>query len=311
MKIVLKVVSGGFGNRFGPIISLYRVCRKYNIEFLILWSRGKIRLEDGKIVSFDSRFEDLFNNEYTKLIDTNTFNQITNNNKTYFWSYTGIARPTLINDKYTGYGIIDLDLFNTFDTIVISDCPHLMGLPTDPMNKWIPYSKKMGVYYQDDFIKELKYYFKEFVINDNILNMVNEILPNFSENMLGVQIRGDDRGGLKKEKSGTYDLLLDKIGKFLIKEGSKVFLTTLHKDIQQEIINKFPNKIITNDTLSNDSFYKHRDGTDGLIIAISNLLLLSKCNYIIGTAGSSYSFMSFIFGDCDTYETLLGYPNFK
>ena len=52
------------------------------------------------------------------------------------------------------------------------------------MGKWIPYTKKMDVYYQDDFIKELKYYFKEFEINENIKNIVNEMLPIFSENML-------------------------------------------------------------------------------------------------------------------------------
>ena len=310
MKIVLRV-TGGFGNRMGPLISLYRISRKYNIELLLLWEKKKIRLEGGNIVLFDSIFNDLFKNEYIKIIDGKTYNQIRKNKKTYIYSCSGSKRPVLIDNKYRGYGIIDLDLFNTYDTIVFFDFVHLIGLPTDPMGKWIPYTKKMDVYYQDDFIKELKYYFKEFEINENIKNIVNEMLPIFSENMLGVQIRGHDTGGIKKEKSDTYDLLLEKIEKFLLKKGSKVFLTTLHKDIQLEIINKFPNKIITNDTLSDNSFYKHRDGTDGLIIAISNLLLLSKCNYIIGTAGSSYSFMSFIFGDCDTYETLLGYPNFK
>ena len=258
MKIILQTISE-FGNRFGPVISLYRICRKHNIEFLVVWDKQTWRVGD-KNVTFKVTFNDLFKNKYIKLINKNTFNQLITDIKTYIFPKRTSGRPICQNNVCSGYNILDLELFNTYDNIVVTTTPHLIGLPTDPMHKWIPYAKKMGVYTEDDYIRELKYYFKEFEINENISNIVKNISSKFSKNMMGVQIRGDDSGGLLKKKSGTYNLLLHKIDEFLKKnESNNIFLTTLHKNLQKELIDKFPNKIITNDVLDNDSFYKHRD----------------------------------------------------
>lgn len=43
----------------------------YNIEFLLLWANDSFHV-GNKFVTFHPQFNDLFNNEYIKLIDTNT-----------------------------------------------------------------------------------------------------------------------------------------------------------------------------------------------------------------------------------------------
>ena len=312
MRIILSTTSE-LGNRLGPIISIYRICKKYNIDFLLYWPRQTFNIHN-KSVNFAIAFESIFSIEKITLIDNNIYMDYYNNSKSYILRYNSKIsnKPVKKNDgKLEGYGIIDLNIFNNYENLILENYTHLFGLPTDPMDKWIPYTKKMGIYIEDVYIKELKACFKDFIIHNNIKNIYSEILSKFSTNMLGVQIRGDDKGGIKKEKQGTYQLLINKIGDHLQKKDSKIFLTTLHEEYQIDLLNKFPDKIIINDKLDKISFYNNRSDTGNLYIAIANLILLSKCNYIIGSAGSSYSFLSWIFGDCNTYETILGYPDYN
>ena len=207
MKIILQTISE-FGNRFGPLISLYRICRKHDIEFFVLWEKQNV-VNENKTVRFQILFNDLFKNKYIKLINKNTFNQIINDKKTYIFPKRTSGVPICQNNICSGYNILDLKLFNTYDNIVVTTTTHLIGLPTDPMHIWIPYTKKMGIYKEDDYIKELKYYFKEFEINEKILNIVNNVLPKFSKKMIGLQIRGQDCGGLHEQKKQTFDTVLN------------------------------------------------------------------------------------------------------
>ena len=90
MRIILNTTSE-FGNRFGPLISLYRICKKYNIEFLIYWPIERFNVHDKSVV-FKCSFNTLFKNDKIKCINYKTYLKYCNNSKSYKPKYSN-KRP--------------------------------------------------------------------------------------------------------------------------------------------------------------------------------------------------------------------------
>lgn len=295
MKIVLKI-HGGLGNRLGPLFSLYKICKDNNIKLLVNWENESFSCNNG-IISMKASFNDIFLNNNISFINETEFSNYKNNNNVF----------------KVEKGYFNLDIFKKYETILFTDWFYLTSLDSNDIVKWKPYTKKMGLYYEDDYIKGIKSVLNDFQLVDDIKILVEKNLKNFSKNMLGIHVRGSDdhddsyyrTSDLNSIKNHTKNLLFERIDEHVKNEDSKILLVTPHPKIEKEIIDKYQNNVVIIDK-NNMTYEKNRSTVLGIKLAIVDLILYSKCNKLIGTAGSSYSFIGWLFSNCDVYETLLG-----
>ncbi len=287
IKNVILDTAGGMGNRLCPLISLIKLSKQYNFNLYVKWNKDEFKTKIGTI-SFSINLNDLFNNNFNIIKDTNNFKNIKYINN----------KKNPINFK---------EIFNKYDTIIIN-CVYLIDDNTVNLSKWIPYTKIKTTYIQDPFIIELKKYAKQLVLNKNINEKVNNYLQLFTSNMLGVHIRGSDNSLTSFYRSDNpspnndLDIFSNICNNFIKENDSKILLITPHSYIKEYMEKKYPKHILI--VPGERNYTRDRSTLEGISFALIELFLYSKCNRIIGTAGSAFSFLGWLLSDCSEYQTL-------
>jgi hypothetical protein len=76
---------------------------------------------------------------------------------------------------------------------------------------------------------------------------------------------------------------------------------TPYKEIEDVMREKYKDKIIVNEK-KNSNMINNRGNEEGIKNAFVDLILFSKCETIIGTAGSSYSFLGWLLSNNINYH---------
>ena len=186
------------------------------------------------------------------------------------------------------------------------------------------------------FINEKSKFYKSLNFSQAIVDKVKTVFKNNFDNQspVGVHFRDfiethDKADAYDFTKVSTPEAFIHIINSLLKSHpNTKIFLSTNSDRILKIIkhsIKNYDRQIIT---LDNNN--KSRESNDGIVDAVVDLLLLSKCKYIIGTVSSSFSDEACFFNkisklcignqDIDKYhcfgfDTVFGYkmllPNFN
>ena len=295
-KSIIIDTIGGLGNRLVPIFSLYRLCKIYNIKLYVIWEKYVTNTKFGVMIDCNVHLNNFLTNDDVKIIKKEEINNFKN---IYFYEF------------HKNYNNIDLSLLNKYDTLLIKNRFHIFGKSNENIKNWIPMTKEEKMYKKDNLLLDLEKYINNFKFENSILNKVKTKEKKFKKNTLGVHIRGsDDHKDIfyRDKERDTYNTSKNDIEHFfefcnnyLKKEDSCIFLMTPYKEIEDVMREKYKDKIIVNEK-KNSNMINNRGNEEGIKNAFVDLILFSKCETIIGTAGSSYSFLGWLLSNNINYH---------
>jgi hypothetical protein len=298
MKSIIIETIAGLGNRLVPLFSLYRLCKLHNIKLYVVWEKYRIDTKLGTIQDCNVDFNKIFSNKNIILIKSHEVN------KDKFPNMT-------VCNFHKNYNNIDLSLLEKYDTLLIKNRYYLFGESHENINTWIPITKKEGKYQKDNLLIDLNKYITDFNIDKSILNKVDKIQQQFTKNMLGVHIRGSDNSKNSFYRNDNKDSInnpnsdithfFNFCDNYLKQENSSIFLMTPYQEIEDYMKKKYTNQIITYNK-PNSNMVNNRSNEEGIKNGLIDLLLFSKCDTLIGTAGSSYSFLGWLFSNNNNYN---------
>lgn len=271
MTFYISVYSG-LNNKLLPLISLLRIALKENRKIKCYWG------EDKFLSSSNFEFNDLFNEiENIEFITKEEFEKELDNDNNIIYNKNGSCRNKnstifIPNDK----------------TAVFYNVVHCISYQDDNFtDNFIPYPFKFTKRIQviDDLRNNIK---TNLIPSDDILNRINSDF--FSNNkVLGIHLRTTD-GGFKKIPINNIFYFIDSFFKKL--PSYKIYISADNLKLENEIVKKYPDKIYY---LKNPFGKTYNDKFDRTTYANKNavceMFSLSKCNYFVGTPGSSFTFM--------------------
>ena len=148
-------------------------------------------------------------------------------------------------------------------------------------------------------------------LRPHIEDKMNQFVKHHFQNyfMVGVHYRGTDKMNYEAPIL-EYELIINSINQYIYNNPDKeirIFLATDEEDFFEEMMQRFPDKVVTASTIRSkdgeaihfkkDNKYKH--GEEALL----DCLLLSRCNYLIRTS-SNLSLCSTFFNPHLTVELL-------
>jgi hypothetical protein len=260
-KYIISSTRSGLSNRLKCLISSLHMSEKTNSELLLYWPKNH---------SCNCYFSDLFEN-----------------------NIKGISKREMINIvKNRKYEIIldKLDGFKGKKQFTLNVSTRFIGFT----------KKDIHLKFQEipeEVLKEIIFYLKKLKIKKDILDEVKKFSnKNFGKNMVGIHIRKGDFKVIdnKVGSVSSEDKFIEEI-KNLIKKNKKTkfLLATEDKVTEEKFKAIFKDKVIS---YSKQTKYREQEGA--VKEALIELLLLSKCNLILGNFGSSFTELAWFLGEC-------------
>jgi hypothetical protein len=297
-KEMLITVYSGMCNRMFLIISAMRICEKTMHRLTVFWSERTGRYGLPYYGDLNSDWDDYF--------------ERVDNISTY-----GIQGPIKFQDNYIAldqertfpenlpivnghpYANKEMTLFmfgpKTVDVshnkIIVQKLTKPFGTSTDNMKKYLNYIDKIGLHKKDEYLEELSFHAKKFKLISHLDKIFQTELEKFKKYdvVWGIHLRGTDLAPQtsKDKKAALMQIFQegsDQIGYFIASDEA----------VPSWIAEK-SNVISYNEPL------KLENSVEGTQYALVDLFLLSKCNRIFGTSGSSFSMMSWMLSDLQEY----------
>tara|TARA_B100001094_G_scaffold318573_1_gene362340 strand:- start:995 stop:1867 length:873 start_codon:yes stop_codon:yes gene_type:complete len=276
------LLKSGIGNQLIPLISIMRMCNKFNY---------KLYIKFNKIVAYnfsrtDNKSFDLYNLIEINY-DCNIINSIPNNCISCNCNWNMEKNIIGSNEK---------------NNIFYYNVCHLFGGSNDNIKNYKPTPcKNLKV---NNFLNELKEYSKLInpvkIIKEKLDKYV-EFLNNLDYKVLGLHIRTLDGGFIEmynEKKLFTYIENFIKDNKWW-----KIYISTDSKIIEDKLIDKYKDNILKLDEpFGNKYDDKFSDNNYGLMNSMYEIFVLSKCANFVGSAGSTFSFLSFLLSDNETLD---------
>lgn len=139
-----------------------------------------------------------------------------------------------------------------------------------------------------DFIKEKNIFYKSLKFTKSVRNIVNEFLM-LNGTKIGIHYRDyikkyDEADGRKFNEESPIEIFIEKMKNILKNNPKASFFISTNSD---ESLNKFKSIFPNIIHINNQS--NERNDKNSIIQAVANVILLSKCKFIIGTHMSSFS----------------------
>lgn len=272
-------LHSGIGNQLIPLISMMRVCNKFNYKLNIICN--KINSYNHTIVNDKTyNINNLFYIKYDINIISSTPNNLTKCNCNW----------NIKNNVIT---------HNEKNNILYFNVCHVFGTLNDEIKHYQPYPKKK--IFLNNFLEELRIYAKLITPIDVIKNKIDNYINNLDCKILGLHIRTLDGGFIE-----LYDQnkLFNFIEEFLKDNKNwKIYVATDNKIIENTLIDKYGESIIKLDNPFGNTYNdKFSDNNFGLMNSVYEIYILSKFDKFIGSAGSSFSFLTFLLSNNNTLE---------
>jgi len=152
-------------------------------------------------------------------------------------------------------------------------------------------------------------YLNSLEINNEILKKVEQFSKHTYrevdfKKMVGIHCRRNEFMLSSEKSKSTNDLFFKRIDEIIAQNKDvRFFLATDSKKTEEEFFSRYMGRIITYPKLCLD-----REKPEAIIEAMIDLLLLSKCNHILGSYLSTYSEMAWWFGNCNAQFEEIGKP---
>ena len=288
-------IDSGMGNRILPLISAIRISQIKKIKLFVHWSglaRGRF-VETKDVSLWAGRMHKIsdFFKEYDHLFTTISSQDLLvakRHSKCKCFQNTSVTTCVITQKDIDNYEVL------WFNRIWFP-----LMLDRDDCAKFVPYPTSLSPLLPNEYVNELRKYAKLLIINDEINTKVDECKKLFKKKMLGVHIRSTN-GGFKKK---TFGHLQTTIQNFLNSNSDYgIFLAADTNRLEDEYKQQFKDKVIVYKTPIDGYKHKRSNTVAGVQNGIVDMLLLSNCDCVLGTGESSFSFMSFIFGEQSEYK---------
>lgn len=161
-------------------------------------------------------------------------------------------------------------------------------------------------YFIEKYLKALD----KIEINPDILEYVDTFLEDWT-NVIGVHIRSWWHAAPPRPYWHNNKLFENEIDKF--DSSKKIFLCSDNDDVIRHLKQKYGDRIITHSQMMHQTkcnvFNFHHDDVQLVVDGFIDALLLSKCDTIIGTWGSTFSEISWWLGKCKSKVIIPKSPN--
>lgn len=297
------VVTSGLCNRLFAIVSAMRYCRQTQQELTIHWKIpvGRYGVKYGPTPinqneNLNNFFEDIPNVYHTTFNEETTIKELEQQNVRILYDgrkiipeYIGHNFPPNFRDL-----IFQALAFPREQNVMVIMPTRPFGFDDDPMTNYIHYPRKPGVRrIKSNYEKELGKFARKLKPSINILRTISTqrqmLFPNVNQRRIGFHVRRTD---LKTNVSEQQ--LMEKIKQYVdfFKNKCYLFLCSDDYELERRLVQKF--NFLTYQDLS-----KTFNDLPGIQKSLVDLYLLSSCQYVIGTAGSSFSYYAWILGDDD------------
>ena len=156
--------------------------------------------------------------------------------------------------------------------------------------------EKTPQYFIDKYLK----IFNSLVIDADILKYVEEFTQKHNlSNKLGVHIRSWYCDRTSWHDNSLFEGYIDS----LVTEEEQIFLCTDNKSVTEHFIKKYGDRIIVHEqekyTHPHLAESGHNDSIQSNVDAFIDLILLSKCDTIVGTYASTFAEVAWWFSGCN------------
>lgn len=299
-KEMLITVYSGMCNRMFLIISAMRLCRVHGHKLTVFWSERTGRYGLPYYGDINSDWDDYF-----KRID-------------YIATY-GIQGSIKFQDNF-----VDLDQERSFpenlpvvngtpyaskeitmmlfgpktvnvknNKIIVQKLTKPFGSECDDMKNYMNYVDKIGLHRKDKYLEELSNEAKNFKLIDKLQSIVDEEMVKFQKykEVWGIHLRGTDLAPqTSKDKKAALLQIFQSASEFV------GFFIASDEEVPLWIKDKLGDKLIVYDNV-----VKLENSIEGTQYGLVDLYLLSKCNKLFGTSGSSFSMMAWMLSENTDY----------
>ena len=275
-------LKSGIGNQLIPLISIIRMCDKYDYKLNVIFERI-VAYNFSKVNSNSFSIRDLIKVNY----DYNIINSIPNNCIKYNCGWNTEKNIIGINDE---------------DNIFYDNVCHVFGGADDNIQLYCPYPRTNLK--TTNFLSDLKKYAKLITpvkeIKDKLDNYIKYI-NTLDLKILGLHIRSLDGGFINLYNENR---LFNYIDNFLDNNKNwKIYLSTDNKNIEDKLISKYKDSILKLDNpFGNNYEDKFSDNNYGLMNSMYEIFMLSKCDKLVGSVASSFSFLAWLLSSNDSLE---------
>ena len=275
-------VKSGIGNQLIPLISLLRMCDKYDYKLNVIFNKI-VAYNFTQVNSKSLSIPDLIEIDYSYNILSGFPTHCVEKNCEWSAEYNTI-RSNEENDIF---------YFNV--------C-HLFGDEDDNVKLYSPFPCKKII--ENLFFFDLKKYVKLIkpvkLIKEKIDIYVDK-LNKIDNKVLGLHVRTLDGGFIEMYNE---DNLFNYIDNFLEKNKNwKIYISTDNKNTEDKLINKYNDFMLKLDNpFGNNYDDKFSDNNYGLMNSMYEIFILSKCDKFVGSAGSSFSLLAWLLSNNNILE---------
>ena len=250
---IVLVPYGGLCNRLRAISGAYTIARKHNVPLRVCWRNNNECKAD---------FDELFAEVKLEGIAIEPM---------------GLHQVSLFKSRWINGWLPQMLRKLRFDREIV-----LFSWKQRDIAEVYDFAKGRTYIYSCYSMTEHYPLAKMFVPRGEIMNRINSITAQFSENTIGVHIRRTDHiKAMAACSVEDYEFEMERLTK--VDDNVKFFLATDDAGVKQRLETKFAGRIITQQTRLS------RSDSEGMLGSVVDLWTLAATKKIIGSFGSSYS----------------------
>lgn len=256
------VPVGGLGNRLRSIASAVCLAEEYNADLQIGWYQDW---------GMGCRFSDIFKPlKYDVLEESGIRKYLLDRprKKNLYLPtlYEFLAFDKVLRESLVGYKDIDYSFLHTHERIWIASCKA--------------------------FYKEEDLYYSMFKPIDILQEQINEIVKNFPNSIVGMQIRRTDHvTAINSSPTKCFEEIIERLDK-----ETMLYLATDDEKEKNYFMQKYGNRIITRTSVL------ERGSKKGIQDAVIEMYILSSTQKIYGSKNSSFGQIAAKIGNIDFIE---------
>ena len=303
VKEIHVVVYSGMCNRMFTIASGLRISKKYGHALTVFWPERTGRYGLPYYGNTNSDWDDYF--ERIRSVPTyGIHGSIVFQDKGVVINQES-AMPEWLPRNANGQRVLPADRKHHLlgpkivdpaeECIIVQKSTKPFGTPEDGMEHYKEYIKTVGKHKKTPYLQELSDCCKQMKLLPFIQTAVDELVTQFSkfDRVFGIHIRGTDLAPqTKSDRRATVAAIIAMSLKESLNTG---FYVASDEPIDWII------ELAPNNTIYYNNDVKFENSVQGVQNAMVDLYTLSKCGRIYGSAGSSFSMMSWMLSDSDYY----------
>lgn len=262
MNQLILVPIGGLANRFYAITSAIAFCKDYNVKLKVIWFKDK-----GMGANFHSLFElsEEVDKSMVEIIDAKWYHYIYDRpRKRNLWFSLGVQALCFTQRYYEKTVIKELNIGEMINCIRNNKSIYLV------------------VYYNFYNVKR----FDSLLLKKTINERVNQIVSSFPlKEIIGIHLRRTDN--IYSIKNSPLSLFITRMDQELTRDPNLYFYVASDSlSDKLELKKQFGDRIIMSLKEA------QRENVNGIIDALVELYILSRCKKIYGSSHSSFSILA-------------------